>query len=147
MVMRSPCAGNALDEPLWKIPKALSSPPHKHPPPYLSAQGGKTVTGHLLGYSASKGKFKKERSPLENFDKKWLADNKGKVLFCARARVCAHARSSLSLARSLARSLAQAYALSRSLPRARPSYSAFPPNPNHALTVGFLSSLSHKVYL
>ena len=44
-----------------------------------SAQNGKTVTGHLLGYSASKGKFRKERSPLLHFDEKWLADNKDKV--------------------------------------------------------------------
>jgi hypothetical protein len=36
------------------------------------------VSGHLLGYAASKGKFKKERSSLEGFDAKWLADNKDK---------------------------------------------------------------------
>jgi len=42
----------------------------------LELKGGKTVKGHLLGYSASKGKFRKERSSLENFDKDWLKDNK-----------------------------------------------------------------------
>jgi len=44
----------------------------------LVLKNGKTVTGHLLGYSASKGKFRKERSPLLHFDEKWLADNKDK---------------------------------------------------------------------
>jgi len=44
----------------------------------LKLKGGKTVSGHLLGYSASKGKFRKERSSLETFDAKWLADNKDK---------------------------------------------------------------------
>jgi hypothetical protein len=44
----------------------------------LKLKDGKTVKGHLLGYSASKGKFKKERSALERFDKKWLKDNKDK---------------------------------------------------------------------
>jgi len=31
----------------------------------LKLKNGKTVSGHLLGYAASKGKFKKERSALE----------------------------------------------------------------------------------
>jgi len=44
----------------------------------LKLKNGKTVSGHLLGYAASKGKFKKERSALEGFDKKWLVANKDK---------------------------------------------------------------------
>ncbi|EKX35574.1 hypothetical protein GUITHDRAFT_146401 [Guillardia theta CCMP2712] len=44
----------------------------------LKLTGGRTVHGRLLGYSASNGKFRKERNPLESFDKKWYSKNKNK---------------------------------------------------------------------